>query len=164
MKRYYVTVTLRVLLFGASTLLAYVAVPIGWNMYWENVARGVLSIVLILVPLILFGYQFTSLVKECLAAGKPINASALEPEILYIVDGVMVRRGGGHASSLAVLRRAVLEGDEVDKLTERLLVFFPDQELKEGGRVMAVTPKWYEAFSKTGATSETTLVLVGSQA
>ena len=29
---------------------------------------------------------------------------------------------------------------------------------------MGVTTKWFEAFSKTGATSETTLVLVGSQA
>lgn len=124
------------------------------------------SVLLVMVPIISLAVSAVGLGQTCLAVGKPMQASALEPEVVYIVETITVRRGAGnYVASLAVLRRAVLQTAEVDSLTtNRLLVFFPDKELREGGRVMGVTDKWFEAFSKSGATSETTLVLVGSQA
>ncbi len=159
------TAVLNVFLFGAALLAVHTFIPIGFSVNWEGTLHILWSLMCIFAPICGVGYFGARLVEALQAAGRPIMASALEPEVLYIVESAIVERGAGtYIASLAVLKKAVLADGETDRQTNRLLVFFPGKELREGGRVMGVTTKWFEAFSKTGATSETTLVLVGSQA
>ncbi len=159
------TAVLNVFLFGAVLLAACSFIPIGFSVTWEGSLHILWSLMCIFAPVCGVGYFGSRLVEALQTAGRPIMASALEPEVLYTVESVTVRRvGTTYVASLAVLKRAVLLTGEVDNQTDRLLVFFADEELREGGRVMGVTTKWFEAFSKSGATSDTTLVLVGSQA
>jgi|GEM_PF-3578249 len=159
------TAIVRVALFGAALLATYILVPMGFRMGWDTTLRPLFGFLLIFGSIIFFLFTASQLEEVILAAGRPINASALEPEVLYIVESVTVQRGAGtYVASLAVLKRAVLNSGEIDKQTDRLLVFFPRKELREGGRVMAVTTKWFDAFSKSGATSETALVIIESEA
>lgn len=153
----------QVFLFGAALLATYVLVPIGFNRSWEGTLQILpVSVLLVIGPIAFLVYSVFCLITTLKAAGRPIDATALEPETVYIVESVTVRRGAGHlVASLAVLKKAVLETGEVDTLTDRLLVFFHGKELHEGERVMGVTRKFFSTFSKSGATSQgTTLVLL----
>ncbi|MEI6345919.1 MAG: hypothetical protein WCO79_01680 [bacterium] len=157
------TAVLKVIYFGVSVLVVDILLPIGFNMTWEGVAWMLWSFMVIVAPLFFLAVTSSDLFQACIAIGKPMKASALEPEVVYIVESVTLRPGAANrVSSLAVLKRAIPETSEADRYSDRLFVFFPDKELHEGGQVMGVTAKWFEVFSKSGAASQTTLVLVGS--